>query len=516
MSSAVINLSKNVNLSAQDIMTGRGCIIGQSGSGKSYLVGVLLEELCKLKFSFCVVDPEGEYYPLRSAFQVIIVGGNKGDLGLEIDFHALFKSSIQNNLPVILDLSESMQKDEVLNKALSELYLVEEELEMPYLVVVEEADKFAPQTHRTAGIIEELAVRGRKRGIGLLVVSQRPANVSKNVLSQCGYGFIGKLTVENDMNAVSIFFSRAALRRIATHNPGEFSSFGLGISSAVQVKRMLTEHAGATPSLKPTVAGEKLVNVISELKQETGNVTLVGTNTKQKLINAYSLQSKIDEEYIRRYAFSNEKKEFVLFGKKIESIDGVNKKFISVVLAGVRLPSKHKNEYTEGYLILDDKSRFVLLDDKLSFFQGPIIGESKLLPEDYDVLSSLSKSHKKDVDDISRELGMGTRAVHNSISRLKLRKLAVSKGKEASLISYNKYLMQDKPITVAVDADPSSILNTRVDERIEKDWIKAIFPSSVLFECKRVLIPAYEVRLRHGNKVRVLLLEAVHGQVIKE
>ncbi len=227
MSGVNINVSEGKNVPAQTIMTGRGCIIGQSGSGKSYLAGVIAEELCRLKLPFCIIDPEGEYFPLRNAFQLIIAGGAKGDVGLDVDFHALFKSSIQNSLPVIIDMSEIDRKDDVLNSVLSELYLVEEELTTPYPVIVEEADKFIPQKGRANKMLEEIAVRGRKKGIGLMIISQRPANIDKNVLSQCSYGFIGKLVIENDIGAVSIFFPRQELREIAKHNPSEFSSFVL-------------------------------------------------------------------------------------------------------------------------------------------------------------------------------------------------------------------------------------------------------------------------------------------------
>jgi hypothetical protein len=510
-----INIAKDVNLSAQTIMTNRGCILGQSGSGKSYLAGIILEELCRLKLPFCVVDTEGEYYPLRTAFQVIIVGGDKGDVGLEVDFYMLFKRSIQNNLPIILDLSETLQKTEILNKALSELYKLEEELSCPYLLLVEEADKFAPQTHHVPGMLEELAVRGRKRGIGLLIISQRPANIDKNILAQCAYGFIGKLAIENDINAISLFFSRSTLRSIAAYKSGEFSSFGLGFDGTIHVKRMITVHGGATPTLKKPLPGEKLSKVLQELKQKIIVATVKNNNEKQVTVNTYALLKGIDEDHIRDYAGKKEKKEFILFGKRIESIDAITEKFISVVLIGLRLPLRHDGEYKEAYVMLDDKIHFIVLNDELSISQGPIMGESRLLKEDYDVLSELAKKRKESISSIDKELGMGIRATHNSINRLKSRKLVYFDGKNVSLINYERFLMQNKPALVQLNVPVSLIINRRIDERIEKDWAKTIFPSSILFECERVLIPIYEIKLRQGNKIRILLIEAVHGGEIK-
>ncbi|MCL4400805.1 DUF87 domain-containing protein [Candidatus Parvarchaeota archaeon] len=510
-----INLSKNVNIPAQNMITGRGCIFGQSGSGKSYLTGVILEELCKRKLPFCVIDPEGEYYPLRSTFQVIIIGGNHGDLGVEVDFHSLFRMSIQNNIPVILDLSDTLQKEYLVNRVLSELYLLENELKSPYLVVVEEADKFVPQVRHNLGMIEELAVRGRKRGIGLLLVSQRPANVDKNVLSQCSYGFIGKLTIENDIKAVNIFFTRTILRGIATHNPGDFSSFGLGITRTIHVKQMLTANAGATPKLKRTAAGERLSKVISELKKAVSPSQPPAIIPK-KVISVKALREGVDESYIMQFAMKNERKRFGIFGEKIEDIESINKKFISLVLAGIRFPLKHWREYKEEFLLLDDKLQFAVLNGKLSLFKGPLSGENRLLPEDHDVLLVLAKDGKRTPAEISKELGMGNRAVHNSLSRLKLRNLIHSDRKGASLIDYKKFLMLERPATSTLGADASLIINHRVDERIEKEWIRTLFPSATIFECERVLLPIYEVKLKHKDKVRILLIDAVYGRLLRD
>ena len=68
-------------VSPELIATGRTCVIGSSGSGKSYTVGVICEELCKNKVPFVIVDIEGEYSGLKEKYQVIWVGDDeKSDL----------------------------------------------------------------------------------------------------------------------------------------------------------------------------------------------------------------------------------------------------------------------------------------------------------------------------------------------------------------------------------------------------------------------------------------------------
>ena len=51
-------------------------------------------------------------------------------------------------------------------------------------------------------IIEKIASEGRKFGIFLLVVTQRPGKISSNVLSQCNSQIIMRLTNPDDMSAV--------------------------------------------------------------------------------------------------------------------------------------------------------------------------------------------------------------------------------------------------------------------------------------------------------------------------
>ena len=47
---------KDILIDAQELVTGRTCVIGQSGSGKSYLIAVLCEKLLSNKIAFCIID----------------------------------------------------------------------------------------------------------------------------------------------------------------------------------------------------------------------------------------------------------------------------------------------------------------------------------------------------------------------------------------------------------------------------------------------------------------------------
>lgn len=74
----------------------------------------------------------------------------------------------------------------------------------PFMLVVEEAQNFCPQGSSTitSEVMRSIASEGRKFGLGLCVLTQRPARIDKSVLSQCGTQIILKVTNPNDLKAV--------------------------------------------------------------------------------------------------------------------------------------------------------------------------------------------------------------------------------------------------------------------------------------------------------------------------
>jgi hypothetical protein len=76
----------------------------------------------------------------------------------------------------------------------------------PFLLVVEEAHNYCPERgfgkSVSGNIIRTVASEGRKFGMGLCIVSQRPAKVDKNIISQCNTNIILKVTNPNDLKAI--------------------------------------------------------------------------------------------------------------------------------------------------------------------------------------------------------------------------------------------------------------------------------------------------------------------------
>jgi uncharacterized protein len=259
-------------VSADLIATGRTCVIGSSGSGKSYTVGVLCEELCKNNVPFVIIDVEGEYSGLKEKYEVIWVGDDENcDLkwSKKVDLKALGRYA-PDCPPIILDLSEAARPREKVNEFLFSIYAEISKRRTPYLVILEEADRFSPQSGgERLPIFDEIARRGRKRGLGLMLCTQRPSLVDKNILSQCASQLIGKLVIKNDLSSVAQFFSgRGAPSQLTALKPGEF--FALGSLAAepekVIIRSRETRHGGMTPKLNPQAIKPSVEKILQKIQ----------------------------------------------------------------------------------------------------------------------------------------------------------------------------------------------------------------------------------------------------------
>ncbi len=106
------------------------------------------------------------------------------------------------------------------------------ELSNPVFVVLEEAHTLVPggrETTRASRIINTVASEGRKFGVFLIVVTQRPSKISDDTLSQCASQLIMRLTNPDDQKAIqraSEVVSQALLDDLPGLNQGEVVVLG--------------------------------------------------------------------------------------------------------------------------------------------------------------------------------------------------------------------------------------------------------------------------------------------------
>jgi DNA helicase HerA-like ATPase len=127
----------------------------------------------------------------------------------------------------------------------------------PFLTVIEEAHNFAPERSfgesRSSGIIRTIASEGRKFGLGLCVLTQRPARLDKNALSQCSTQIILKVTNPNDLRSIT-----NSVENISSETEDEIKNLPIGtaivsgvvdIPLLVKIRPRKSKHGGATVNI---------------------------------------------------------------------------------------------------------------------------------------------------------------------------------------------------------------------------------------------------------------------------
>ncbi|WP_082474167.1 ATP-binding protein [Curtobacterium sp. Leaf261] len=114
--------------------------------------------------------------------------------------------------------------------------------ELPYLLVYEEAHNYVSRNDAARfaparKAIERVAKEGRKYGVAVMVVSQRPSEISETVLSQCSNFIVMRLTNPSDQQYV---------RRLL---PDELSVWTAGLPSLEQQEAVIIGDAVSMPTL---------------------------------------------------------------------------------------------------------------------------------------------------------------------------------------------------------------------------------------------------------------------------
>lgn len=201
-----------------DLTTETLGIIGKRGSGKSHTGTLIVEELLELDSQVVVIDPIGGAWGLRAGangkkdggYAIPIFGGLHGDMPLEEKAGALLADYlVENRLSGVLDLSgfsKSAMRRFVRDFA-ERFYFLKNKRRDPVHVVIDECDLFVPQRVDSqdmmplVGAINDFVLRGRQRGIGVTLISQRPARIAKDVLTQVEILIAFRLTGPQDIKA---------------------------------------------------------------------------------------------------------------------------------------------------------------------------------------------------------------------------------------------------------------------------------------------------------------------------
>lgn len=190
-----LHIAKNLSLPI-DFVTTTHAILGKKRTGKSYKASVLAEEMLDADQQIVVLDPTSAWWGLRSSasgkragYPITIFGGEHQDLALDPTAgEAIADAIVNERFSAILDLSLMTKGEEqrFCGEFLERLYRKNKRAMHLFL---DEADIYAPQKPfgdeaRTLGACQSIVLRGGIRGIGITMITQRPARLNKDVLSQ--------------------------------------------------------------------------------------------------------------------------------------------------------------------------------------------------------------------------------------------------------------------------------------------------------------------------------------------
>jgi DNA helicase HerA-like ATPase len=127
------------------------------------------------------------------------------------------------------------------------------ELRYPVFTLLEEAHRFAPagQTVVSTNILKQILSEGRKFGVGIGLITQRPGKLDQDVLSQCMTQVIMRIVnpVDQDTVAKSVEGAgRQLLNELPALTKGQAVISGVGVNTPVmcRVRERLTRHGGET------------------------------------------------------------------------------------------------------------------------------------------------------------------------------------------------------------------------------------------------------------------------------
>ncbi|MBK9706643.1 MAG: ATP-binding protein [Acidobacteria bacterium] len=356
-----------VVLSVKDVVSTHLAILASTGAGKSYLAGVLIEELLKPynRAAILIVDPHGEYSTLQDIHQhqVFSEAGYKPEIRIfqpgkiKVRISTLTESDISYLLPemtekmrtllsqayravlnrkgadrgawgfadlmdevfhlrhedesgkgggnsptidalewrlkrrfehsqifsdsehipledlfnpgqcTILQLSEIEENEQQVivgallrrtNKARmstvrGNLQNADESLPYPVFVLLEEAHRYAPAGQQvvSTNILKQILSEGRKFGVGIGLITQRPGKLDQDVLSQCMTQFIMRIVNPIDQQTIASSVEGAG-RRLLDELPaltkGQVIVSGVAVNTPVlcAVRQRTTRHGGET------------------------------------------------------------------------------------------------------------------------------------------------------------------------------------------------------------------------------------------------------------------------------
>jgi hypothetical protein len=249
-------------LDLEELLATRLLVQGNSGSGKSHLLRRLLEQSAGW-VQQVIIDPEGDFVTLADRYGHVVIEGER----TEAELLGIAARVRQHRVSCVLSL-EGLDVEDQMRAAgifLNGLFDAERDFWYPVLVVVDEAQMFAPAAggevtdevrKLSLGAMTNLMCRGRKRGLAGVIATQRLAKLAKNVAAEASNFLMGRTFLDIDMARAAdlLGLDRRQAEMFRDLPRGAFVALGPALTKRpvkVQIGKVETSARSSSPKLMP-------------------------------------------------------------------------------------------------------------------------------------------------------------------------------------------------------------------------------------------------------------------------
>lgn len=223
-----IQISDDLSIPIGSLLSRKISGMGTNGSGKTYAFMKIVETVLRKNGWTIILDPVGIWYGLRldrtgkkpSDIQIPIFGGEHGDMPLPSEAGKVIADLLfDKRLSAILDMSEFT--DSELNRFcadFAERFLARMRTRKSAVsLVMDECQIFIPQNpqkgeEKKLHHFSKLGQVGRNYGIGLMMISPRPQEVSKRILNMSQLMFAFQMSGAHERAAMRDWFKHAGYK----------------------------------------------------------------------------------------------------------------------------------------------------------------------------------------------------------------------------------------------------------------------------------------------------------------
>ena len=354
-------------------------ILGKTGSGKSNLAKLITEDLLKQQSRVCVIDPTGTWWGVRlkangkapSDLSCVIFGGQHSDLPLQSTHGAAIAREIgTTSTPAILDTRQlNVSERTRFFTDFAETLVQSNQGELT--LIIDEAHLFMPQSGARVGggapamlhAGNNLVSLGRGVGLRIVLISQRPAKLHKDSLTQVETLVAMRLIAPQDRKAIDEWIGEWADDKTGSEMMRSLPSLRTGDAwvwspEIDYLKRIHSPLASTYDSGRVRNVGKlnlpkiDVAAITARLEQDGADVRANDPSTLKQRIKELERELRrkrpakvVDDAEIERRVVSRLVAERRLYTKKLQQylneVDGGAKRFVETIKRARSILEEH-------------------------------------------------------------------------------------------------------------------------------------------------------------------------------